>query len=77
MTVFSCSLLALLNELVTTELSEAIHSSKLDEVNKQVATSCTPILKVVEALGAFLTIENDAQRARATNLLAEVSACRL
>jgi hypothetical protein len=65
----------LLHEAVTVEAaSEAAHAERVTELVAALGGGGgpTPVLRLAEALGPFLTSEDDALRARATGVLAEV-----
>lgn len=60
-------------ELVAADQEERAYSERLAKLVGQLRQDGTPAIKLVEALGPYLTSsEDDAQRARATAVLAEV-----
>lgn len=66
---------ALLQELVVREPGESQQAQLLGQLAAEFRRDGTPIIKLVEALGPWLTGEDDAQRARATGVLSEVRGC--
>ena len=63
----------LLHSIIATELPEREYAESVARLITQL--NSTPVIKLVEALGPFLTGDDDAQRARATGVLSEVR-CR-
>ena len=64
----------LLHSIIATELPERDYADSVARLIKQL--NGAPVIKLVEALGPFLTGDDDAQRARATAVLSEVSGGR-
>ncbi|PRW58456.1 MMS19 nucleotide excision repair-like protein isoform X2 [Chlorella sorokiniana] len=62
----------LLQDLVVREPGEQQQAQLLGQLAAEFRRDGTPIIKLVEALGPWLTGEDDAQRARATGVLSEV-----
>ena len=64
----------LLHSIIVTELPEREYADSVARLITQL--NGAPVIKLVEALGPFLTGDDDAQRARATAVLSEVSGGR-
>jgi len=62
----------LLQDLVVREPGEQQQAQLLGQITDDFRRDGTPVIKLVEALGPWLTGEDDAQRARATSVLSEV-----
>lgn len=67
---------ALLQDLVVREPGEQQQAQLLGQLAAEFRRDGTPVIKLVEALGPWLTGEDDAQRSRATGLLSEVRSGR-